>query len=305
MKKRVVIAGGTGFVGQSLTRFLMARDYDIVVLTRASSHDDGGVAYEHWDGRTLGGWAQNLEHANALVNLTGRSINCRHTRKNRREIVESRVDSVRVLGQAIACCDQPPKVFVQAAGVGIYGDQGDRWCDEESAQGDDFPSQVCQRWEAAFTEISSPRTRKVLLRLGVVLGRDGAFLKVLSRLTRAFFGGYVGDGRQFVSWIHHADLARMFLKSIENEELTGVFNATAPDPVSNAELMRELRRALHRPWSPPVPKLAARIGSWLIGTQADLAFVSQRCAPKNFLDRGFHFEFPELRPALAQIYRNT
>jgi uncharacterized protein len=163
-------------------------------------------------------------------------------------------------------------------------------------------TKVCEKWETAFESVEVPATRKVLLRLGVVLGPNGGFLGLLGRLTRWFLGGQVGNGRQYLSWIHIADLSRMVLASIENRELTGVFNATSPNPVSNVEFMRELRRALHRPWSPPVPEFAARIGSWLMGTEASLALVSQRCIPRRFLEHGFNFEFPKLRSALANIF---
>ena len=302
MKSRIVLAGGSGFIGQSLSPFLLSKNYEVIVLTRAESDHRGAVRYVHWDGKTLDDWLEFVNGACAVVNLTGRSINCRHTPEHRREIIDSRVDSVRVLGQAIARCAQPPKVFVQIAGVGIYGDKGERICDENTAQGNDFVAKVCEKWEAAFESVEAPAMRKVLLRLGVVLGPNGGFLGVLGRLTRWFLGGQVGNGRQYLSWIHIADLSRMVLAGIENRELTGVFNATSPNPVTNAEFMRELRRALHRPWSPPVPEFAARIGSWLMGTEASLALVSQRCIPKRFLEKNFEFEFPELREALANIF---
>jgi len=304
MKPRIVLAGGSGFIGQSLSPPLVSKNYEIVVLTRGKSNHHGRIREAHWDGKKLGEWTQFVNGALGLVNLTGRSINTRHTPEHRREIIDSRVDSVRILGEAIGRCMQPPKVFVQLAGVGIYGDKGERICDETTAPGDDFVSEVCKKWETAFDSVDSPNTRKVLLRLGVVLGRNGGFLHVLSRLTRWFLGGQVGEGRQYVSWIHIADLSRMILQAIDQEQLTGVFNATAPNPVTNAELMRQLRRALHRPWSPPVPEFAARIGSWLMGTEASLALVSQRCVPKRFLEKNFEFEFPNLREALANIYPN-
>jgi uncharacterized protein len=302
MKPRIVLSGGSGFIGQSLSPFFLSKNYEVIVLTRAESDHRSAVRYVHWDGKTLDDWLEFVNGAFAVVNLTGRSINCRHTPEHRREIIDSRVDSVRVLGKAIARCAQPPRTFVQVAGVGIYGDKGERICDEDTAPGDDFVSHVCQKWEGAFEAVEAPNTRKVLLRLGVVLGPNGGFLGLLGRLTRWFLGGQVGNGRQYLSWIHIADLSRMVLASMENRELTGVFNATSPNPVTNAEFMRELRRALHRPWSPPVPEFAARIGSWLMGTEASLALVSQRCLPKRFLEKHFEFEFPGLREALANIY---
>ena len=302
MKPRIVLAGGSGFVGQLLSPFLVSKNCEVIVLTRAEPDHGGAVRNVHWNGKTVADWVEFVNGAYAMVNLTGRSINCRHTPENRREIIDSRVDSVRVLGQAIGRCAQPPQVFLQIAGVGIYGDKGERICDETTAPGDDFMTEVCQKWEAAFDSVDAPKTRKVLLRLGVVLGPNGGFLGLLGRLTRWFLGGQVGSGRQYISWIHVTDLSRMMLASIENQELTGTLNATSPNPVTNAEFMRELRRALHRPWSPPVPEFAARIGSWLMGTEASLALVSQRCAPKRFLENGFNFEFPTLRPALTNIF---
>jgi len=304
MKPRIVLAGGRGFIGRSLSPFLLSKNYEVIVLTRAESDHRGTVRNAHWDGKTPGDWIEFVNGASAVVNLTGRSINCRHTPAHRREIIDSRVDSVRVLGQAIEQSAQPPKVFVQIAAVGIYGDKGERICDEATAPGDDFVSGVCQKWEAAFESVAAPATRKVLLRLGVVLGRNGGFLGLLGRLTRWFLGGQVGNGRQYISWIHITDLSRMALASIENPEPAGVFNATSPNPVTNADFMRELRRTLHRPWSPPVPEFAARIGSWLMGTEADLALVSQRCVPKWFIENGFEFEFPTLHQALADIFPN-
>jgi hypothetical protein len=302
MKPRIVLAGGSGFIGQSLSPFLVSKNYEVIVLTRTKSDHYGAVRHAHWDGKTLGDWIEFVNGALAVVNLTGRSIKCRQTPENRREIVESRIDSVRVLGQAIGQSAQPPKVFVQLAGVGIYGDKGGRICDESTAPGDDFVAEVCEKWEAAFDSVESPKTRKVLLRLGVVLGSNGGFLELLGKLTRWFLGGQVGNGRQYISWIHISDLSRLVLASIEREEVGGVFNATSPNPVTNAELMRELRRALHRPWSPPVPEFGARIGAWLMGTEASLALVSQRCVPKRFLENGFTFEFPTLRQALTNIF---
>ena len=175
MKPRIVLAGGSGFIGESLLPFLISKNYEVIALTRAESHQRGAVRNAHWDGKTLGDWIQFLNGAAVVVNLTGRSIDCRHTPEHRREIIYSRVDSVRVLGQAMGRCAQPPQVFVQIAGVGIYGDKGERICDETTASGDDFVTEVCQKWEAAFDSLDAPNTRKVLLRLGVVLGPERRF----------------------------------------------------------------------------------------------------------------------------------
>lgn len=300
--KRIILAGGSGFVGQALSPVLLANGCHIVVLGRGAAHHEEGVEYLQWDGRTLGDWASAIDGAEAIVNLTGKNINCRHNAENRREIIRSRVASVRVLGEAIAQCATPPKVFVQASGIGYYGDTGNHAVDEDASRGTDFSAEVCRQWEGAFESLDLPATRKVVLRLGVVLGRTGSALPMLERLTRFFLGGTVGSGRQFISWIHVADTVRVFIAAIEQPEITGVFNATAPTPVTNSEFMRELRRVLHRPWSPPVPVPLARAGAWVMGTEGDLALLSNRCVPHRFSEHGFRFQFPNLRDALAALY---
>jgi uncharacterized protein len=302
--KRVILAGGRGFVGQALAPALLAKGYELVVLGRGAAHRKDGIDYQQWDGKTIGGWASAIEGADAIVNLTGKNMNCRHTLENRREIIRSRVDSVRALGEAIAHCATATKIFVQASGVGYYGDTRDRVADEGAPRGADFPADVCRQWEGAFDALDLRTTRKVVLRLGAVLGRNGGALSVLGKLTRWFMGGAVGNGRQFISWIHVADVVRMFMSALEEPELSGVFNATAPAPVTNGEFMRELRRALHRPWSPSVPAPFARTGAWLMGSEGDLALSSSRCVPRRFLEHGFQFQFPTVRDALANLYND-
>ncbi len=299
MRSRVVIAGGSGFIGRHLSRRFIAAGYEVVVLSRsaAAAHGARGV---QWDGKTVGPWAQELNGAQGVINLAGRNINCRHTAGNMRAILESRVHSVHALAGALSQIQTPPPVFVQTSAVGIYGDAGDRICDESAPHGTDELAQICQQWENALTAVTAA-ARKVVLRLGVVLGPDGGFFPMISRLTRLFLGGHAGSGNQFVSWIHINDLTHMFLAAVENTEVTGTYNACAPHPVMNRDFMRELRGVLNRPWSPPVPALAVRIGSWLMGSEAKLALVSQRALPRHFLTQDFPFEFPMLKPALADL----
>jgi hypothetical protein len=317
--KRIVIAGGSGFIGRALAKEFLARNFEIVVLTRSPRKRADGVREVAWDGGHVGEWMQFLDGADAVINLTGKNINCPHTPENLRGITASRVGSVNAIAAAISQIKKPPRVWVQASATGFYGDTGDIACDESAPVGSDTLANVCRQWEAAFRggDASSPQvalsqagcdegvaaTRKVALRIGFVLGRDGGALPVLSRLTKWFLGGAAGSGRQYISWIHLADLVRMFVTAVENENLSGTFNAVAPNAVTNAEFMRELRRVLHRPWSPPAPEFAVRIASRLMGSEASLALVSQRCAPKKFLEAGFQFQFAELVPALNDLCR--
>ncbi len=301
MSKRIVIAGGSGFIGTALARELAARGDEVIVLTRRARRRDDRMREVVWDGEHPGDWINFLEGAEAVVNLTGRSINCRHTPENLREIAASRVNSARALAAALEQLQTPPHVWVQVSAAGFYGDTGDEWRDESSPAGNDALAGICRQWESACADANVPQTRKIIFRIGFVLGRDGGALPVLARLTKCFLGGAIGGGRQYISWIHLADLARMFVAAIENDNWSGTFNAVAPNPVTNAEFMRELRRTLDRPWSPPAPAFAVKIGSWLMGSEASLALASQRCSPKKFLETGFQFQFPDLRAAVENL----
>lgn len=301
-KRRVVLAGGSGFLGQSLVPKLLLRSCEVVVLTRSPQQRNDGAREVAWNGRTLGDWVPCLDGAHAVVNLAGRSVNCRHTPENVREINESRVNSVNAVAAAIHNVAHPPRVWVQAGSLAFYGDLDDRWCEEGAPSGQGKMVETCRLWETACLAAPLPGTRQVLLRIGLVLAREGGALPVLGKLTRWFLGGAAGSGRQYVSWIHLTDMDQMVIDAIERDEAIGVFNASAPNPVTNAEFMAELRRALHRPWCPPAPDWAVRFGSWLMRTDPSLALTGRRCAPKRFLKLGFKFQFPELRGALREIY---
>ena len=300
-KGRVVLAGGSGFLGRALAEAFACAGYEPVVLTRHLKKRGGRVRQVFWDGRTLGEWTRALEGAAAVVNLAGRSVDCRHTPQHRREIIESRLDSVETLGRAIAACDEPPKVLVQAASLAIYGDAGRRVCGEDAPAGRGFPVEVCLRWEQLFNSLELPATRKVLLRIGFVLGRDGGALPRLTRLARLYLGGTVGEGHQYISWLHVRDFCRLVLWCVEREEAAGVYNATGPCPVTNAEFMCELRCALKRPWSPRVPTWLVRLGAFLLRTEPALALEGRRCIPDRLVEEHFKFLYTNLESALADL----
>jgi uncharacterized protein len=298
--KRIILAGGSGFVGQALADCLLTDGYEVIVLSR---HDAPNVRGEIlvWDGVKLGEWAKSLDDSLAVVNLTGKNINCRLTAANRQEIVHSRVASVRVLAEAIRQCSRKPRVFVQTTAVGIYGDPGDTICDESTPPGDGFLAETCHQWEDAFRASPTPDVRRVMLRLGVVLGRDGGAFPPLATLARSYLGGAVGRGRQYLSWLHLTDAVRIYRAAVDRKDYQGDYVAAAPQPVTNAQFMRELRAVFHRPWSPNVPAWAVRLGGWLAGINAELALRGQRCIPRRLLQCGFAFEFPELWPALDDL----
>ncbi len=299
MNGRVILVGGSGFLGQSLAAHLATQGYESVVLTRSTQKRPG---YAHWDGATAGDWSQHLEGATAVVNLTGRSVDCRYTPANRREIIASRVHSVRALGDAVRRCDSPPSAWIQAASLAIYGDAGDAVCDDDASHGSGFSVDVCEKWESELTNQELPNTRTIVLRIGFALAASGGALGRLTTLTRLCLGGTVGNGRQYISWLHIDDLNRMFQWCLENNSARGNYNATGPNPVTNATFMAALRRALHRPWSPPASSLAVRVGAFLMGTDASLALTGRRCMPNRLLDEGFTFNYTDLDECLRDVY---
>ncbi len=299
--QRIIIAGGSGFIGTALAREFIRRGRTVVVLTRSPRERTDGVREMAWDGKTAGAWANQLEGAEAVINLAGKNINCPHTPENLREITASRVDSVRAVAAAMAQAKQPPRVWVQASATGFYGDTQNRLCNESASNGNDALSHICRDWEQAFDDAVTPGTRKVTLRIGFVLGWGGGALPVLAKLTRLFLGGAAGSGRQYISWIHVADLIGIFVEAVETDAWSGTYNAVSPTAVTNATFMRELRSVIGRPWSPPAPAFAVKLGARLMGSEPSLALISQRCAPVRLAQAGFQFKYPELAPALSAL----
>lgn len=302
MRKKIVIAGGSGFLGTALTARLLKGGYDVVVLSRGAASTRGGVRFVQWDGVRLGDWARELDGCSALINFTGKSINAIYTKKVREEILSSRLDSVHVLHEAIAACTTPPRAFIQASAVGIYGNTKVA-CDESAPVGSGFLAEVCRQWEAAFTSMGTAAMRQVILRIGFVLGRDGGALEPLQKLTKLYLGGTVGKGDQYISWIHIDDLMEMFVLAIESEAMQGVYNATAPRPVANKTLMRALRKAMGKGWGLPAPIPIAWLGAYvLMRADPSLALEGTNAIPQRMLEMKYAFRYRELDIALADLF---
>ncbi len=299
---RIVVAGGSGFLGRPLCQSLAAAGHDIVILTRqAPAPARGPISYAQWNPHGGSGpWASVLHHADAVVNLAGESLaGGRWTAGRKRLLVDSRLQPTRSLVHAMREAPAPPDVFLSASGINYYGAHGDETITEQAPAGHDFTSRLCVDWEKAAGAIANPATRVVCVRTGPVLGRHGGLLPSMLLPFKLFFGGPLGSGRQYLSWIHLTDWVRLAQWIIETPTVgSGPVNATAPTPVTNADFSTALGRALHRPSWLPVPAFAVRIA---VGEMATLALTGQRALPARATDLGFTFRFSHVGVALQDV----
>ena len=301
MTTKVVLAGGRGLLGSALAQQLIQTGAEVVVLSR-SPREDTAVREVLWNGETGGAWTAELEGAVALVNFAGRNLNCVFTLENSREILESRVNAVRALGKAVAKCKQQPAVWVQCSATGYYGNTGLGLCDEDSPLGQDFLATVCRQWEDALAALELEETRRVVLRLGTVLSRQGGAYPPLARLARRFLGGTVGSGQQGFSWVHVDDAVAAFGQAIGRTDMTGAYNVCAPEPATNADFMRALRQSLGRPWAPAAPAFVVKLAAQhLMETDPQLVLGGRGCAPTRLLVQEFPFKFSDLTSALRDL----
>jgi uncharacterized protein len=308
--RRVVIAGGSGFLGVSLAHHLAAGGWRVVILSRRRPRPAGPWEHVPWDARSLGAWTACLDGAAGLVNLVGRTVDCVKTPDHCDEILRSRVEATRVLGAACRAVAAPPPAWVQMSTAHIYGDPPDVWCDEESPPGYGLAPTVGRAWEVEFARARLDGQRGVVLRTSFVVGRDqgagGGALSKLAPLARLGLGGTVGSGRQGMSWIHETDMNRLFERGLTDPGMEGVYVASSPNPVSNAEFMRHLRRAV--PW-PKVP-IALPAFEWMVRIAAPLVLRTDpeialygRYVRSSRLERdGFAFRHPHLPAALAACF---
>lgn len=296
--RKIVVAGGTGFIGCHLVARLAERGDDVVVLLRGGESPAGsrGVA---WDGATVGTWGQEVEGAYAVVNLAGESIQQRWTEEAKRRILDSRLRSVGALCQAIRQAGDKPARWINASAVGYYGDRGNGPLDESAGPGTGFLAETCVAWETAVHACDIP-TARTCVRFGMVLG-DGGALPVLKKLARWGLGGPAGTGEQIVSWIHVEDLVSILIWAIDRASTSATLNGVAPETVSNRELMREIRKSVGAPVGLPAPAFGVRLVGNLIGPDADLVLSGANVKPAAALGGGFEFRYPKLSEALAAI----
>ncbi len=302
MEKDVIIFGGTGFIGRSLAAHLREKEFEPVLIGRHEPREPPGFEVHTWTGHSVGEWKELLNGARAIVNLAGRSVDCRKSPENCDLILRSRVDATKTIGQALQGIQNPPPVWVQMSTAHIYGDPPYQLCTEDSTIGYGLAPHVGREWEKAFLEHLPETMRGIRLRTSFVIGKDGGALQRLKTITKMGLGGKVGTGKQGFSWIHEDDMNELIHQSIVRERMEGVYVASAPNPVSNKTFMRTLRRAMKVPFGLPFPEFLVRLGAnTVLDTDPGIALYGRYVRSKRLEKEGFEFKFPELGPALEDL----
>ncbi len=302
-QKRIIIAGANGFLGNLLSRHFLKKGWNVSGLVRPGKPVVAGVQSVEWDAVQRGKWERTLEGADLLVNLCGRSVNCRYNARNRSDILASRVSTTQLLGAAVADLKAQPAVWINAASATIYRHAEDRPMDEIAGEtGSGFSVEVCQAWEGAFFELKGIETRRVALRLAMVMapGKGGVY-HAFANLARLGLGGTMGNGRQYVSWIEGSDFCRAVQWIARCHELDGVVNCAAPNPLPNRMFLRELRQALGQPIGMPAPRLLLEAGAFLLDTETELLLKSRRVVPARLLEQAFQFDYPTWPEAVQKL----
>jgi uncharacterized protein len=284
-----------------LTNHFRDKFEEIIILTRGESKIKDTIKYVNWDARTFSGWEKELENATVLINLTGKSVDCRYTKQNKKEILLSRIESTKILNKAVIRCVNPPKHWLNSSTATIYRFSLDKEMDEKNGEiGNDFSMNVAQSWEKAFFKTETPNTLKTALRTSIVLGKNGDAFIPLKTLAKFGLGGKQGKGNQFISWIHEDDFARAIDFIIE-KEITGAINVVSSKPITNKDFMTILKKSIGVPFGISISELLLRIGSIIIKTESELVLKSRNVIPKRLLENGFQFKFDTLEKALKNL----
>lgn len=302
--KKLIIAGGSGFLGNGLINYFEKDFEEIVILTRSSKNNFKNVRYVVWDAEHLGDWVKELEYADVIINMCGKSVDCRYTDTNKALIISSRVNSTNAIGKAIEQCQHPPGLWMNAASATIYKhSETEQMSEIKNEYGSGFSVEVCKAWEKAFYSFNSANTRKINLRITMVMGRTGGVFPVLSNLVKKGLGGTMGNGRQMVSWIHIDDLCRMLRWLIENKGTNGNYNLAAPVPITNKDLMSLLRKAYGVSIGLPAFKWMLEIGAFFLRTETELILKSRNVIPARAEKEGFEFLFRDMHTCVKDLIK--
>ncbi|MCV9931366.1 TIGR01777 family oxidoreductase [Flavobacterium sp. LS1R47] len=303
MQNKLVIAAGTGFLGQVLVNHFKDKFEKIIILTRGQSKTIDSIKYVNWDAKTFSGWENELENATVLINLAGKSVDCRYSKENKREILLSRIESTKILNKAVLNCVNPPKHWLNSSTATIYRFSLDKEMDEVKGEiGNDFSINVALSWEKAFFKTETPNTLKTALRTSIVLGKKGGAFIPLKTLAKIGFGGKQGKGNQFISWIHEDDFANA-IEFILQKEMIGVVNVVSPKPIRNADFMKKLQKAVGFPLGIPINAFLLKIGAFFIRTEPELVLKSRNVIPKKLLENGFKFKFDDVENAFKNLLK--
>ncbi|KQM79105.1 NAD-dependent epimerase [Pedobacter sp. Leaf216] len=299
---KIILAGGNGYLGTILAQYFSHLANEVIILARKPKAAKGNIKTLLWDGKTVDEWSVNLQDADLLVNLCGKNVNCRYTQQNKKAIFDSRLIPTRLLGKVISEMENPPKLWINITSATIYRHAEDRPQDELTGEiGEGFSIEVCKAWESSFFETNTPKTRKVALRMGIVIGlSDGAFPRLLN-LVKLGMGGKQGNGEQYVSWVHEQDAARSIEWLLQHKEIEGAVNCTAPEAVKNNVFMRSIRKAYGIGFGLPAPAWLLGIGAKIIGTETELILKSRWVKPGILLANGFGFKYANIDEAVAAL----
>ncbi|WP_345955186.1 TIGR01777 family oxidoreductase [Mucilaginibacter sp. PAMB04168] len=302
MYHKIILAGGNGYLGTVLANYYQSLAEQVIILSRKAAPAKGNITTLVWDGKTEGAWTTALQGADVVINLCGKNVNCRYNERNKQEILLSRIVPTTLLGKVIENLAQPPRLWINVTSATIYRHAEDHPQDEATGEiGEGFSVDICKQWEQSFFNCHTPATRKVALRMGIVLGRsDGVFPRLLN-LVKLGMGGKQGNGQQKVGWVHEHDAASITHWLMEHDDLDGTINCTAPNTVGNAELMRIIRKTYGMPFGLPAPAWLLAIGAVVIGTETELILKSRWVAPKRLLDAGYRFQFGNAEAAVRDI----
>ncbi len=297
---KIIIAAGTGFLGKNLEKYFVEKGNQVYVLTRNPKRKNE----IHWDAKTLGEWKNVLENSDVLINIAGKSVDCRYTENNKKEIYSSRIESTKVLQQAIDQCIDKPKVWLNASSATIYNHSETHLNTEENGIiGDDFSMNICKSWEKEFFKSETEDVRKVALRTSIVLGNNGGAFPKLKMITKFGLGGKQGRGNQNVSWIHIDDFCKAVEFIINSENISGEINITAPNPLSNEDFMRKLRKQMKIPFGLNAPIWQLEIASIFLNTETELLLKSRNVYPEKLMKSGFKFSYPEVDFAFKDLIK--
>jgi len=303
MKSKIIIPGGSGFIGKYVASFFHKKNHTVIILTRGKARIENGITYLNWNGKSFGKWTKELEDAEMVLNLAGKSVDCRYNEKNKKEILNSRIDSTKIIGEAIDNCIVPPKLWINMSTATIYEHtlEGKANDEKNGIIGNDFSMNVAKSWEKTFNDFTLFATRKIAMRTSIVLGKEGGALAHLVPLVKFGLGGKNGSGKQFVSWIHVEDLARIIEWFIGNKKSSGAYNCTSPTPIPNEFFMKKIRTAFGIPFGLPAAKWMIEIGTFLLRSESELVLKSRKVIPGRLLKEGFVFKFEQLEKVLKDI----